>query len=769
MDSWKVRLIVLAVAGGVALVAPGAPAQTDDPAIDPVAAGAGAAREGLDEVPLPETPESAADEEDVQREERPVMRGEILVTASKRGEVDAQSLPLSLTAFDSRKLERLEVVDFDDFIVQVPSTNFIDNGGPGRGKEVASIRGLSPVADNTVGVVAQYLDGAPRFGNNYRPFDIGEISVLRGPQGTLWGSQAIGGLISYRSSRPDLARVSASVETELYATGSSDGFSSRTAAFVSVPLAEGILGLRVAAQHIDEKGYVDNIATGEEDVNDVRETAWRVSMLYQPSDKVSITTIYHGSDLSADAPSYFQPELGTYTTDAPFSRLPADQEYALVNLLVDADLGWATLGYSGAYFDLENTYSDAERGFFGFIPVARTDTILEQQSWTHELRLASKAGGRLNWLVGLFHDDLQEVDLTESYEVQDPTSATPPALGDGMLVFYLGGPENLLERAVFGEVSYDFTDRWQLLVGGRLFDWEVENFQDTVFLGTGFGQETGTVGNDDSFYKIQLTGRLHERVLAYAARSEGFRIGGFNPFVGPDWNSSLEFLRFDPDRLVNYEIGVKSSLLEDRMQLNAAVYRMDWEDVQSVVFDEIGVFAFTANASDLEAEGFEIEITTQDLFGRGVYAAGSYTYNDNEFTRDARIYDDVRLLIEKGDKLRRTPRNSWSLDLGYDFAISSRMVGFARANYWHKDETTTEGFNRQDGNVPIPAQDVVNASFGVLSGPWELKAIVNNLTNSDPYLQVFPGGAVGAPDSDRAVRVSSIRPRAIRLQLTYRY
>jgi hypothetical protein len=196
---------------------------------------------------------------------------------------------------------------------------------------------------------------------------------------------------------------------------------------------------------------------------------------------------------------------------------------------------------------------------------------------------------------------------------------------------------------------------------------------------------------------------------------------------------------------------------------------MDWQDVQTVVFDSIGVFAFTANASDLEAEGFEVEVATQDLLAPGFYAAASFTYNDNEFTDDAVVFPGVGSLVSKGEKLRRTPKSTWAVDLGRDFTIGDRIAAYARANYWHKDATTTEGFNRGDGAVPIPAQDILNASAGAYFGNWEIKLALDNLTDERPFLQVFPGAstATGLPDAERAVRVSTLRPRTIMLKASY--
>ena len=152
---------------------------------------------------------------------------------------------------------------------------------------------------------------------------------------------------------------------------------------------------------------------------------------------------------------------------------------------------------------------------------------------------------------------------------------------------------------------------------------------------------------------------------------------------------------------------------------------------------------------NLEAEGFEIEMASQDLLAPGVYASASFTYNDNEFTEDAVVFPGVGSLVSKGEKLRRTPKNTWALDIGRDF--------------------TTEGFNRGDGAVPIPAQDILNASMGGYIGKWEVKLSIDNLTNETPFLQVFPGAstATGTPEAERAVRVSTLRPRTFLLQASY--
>lgn len=686
---------------------------------------------------------------------------EVVVTANKRGAALAQDLPETLTAFNADKIDQLRAVGLDDLILQTPGANFINSGGPGRGYKVASIRGLSPVGDNTTGVVAQYLDGAPHFVPNYYLFDVGEVSVLRGPQGTLWGSQAIGGLVSIRSNRPDTSQISGELRSDTYGTAESHGLSQRFAGTVNLPLIEDKLGLRLAAQSIDERGYIDNAVTGARDMNGVRDYAVRASLLYRPSDRVELTFIYQGDRLKTGAPNYFDLTREGLQTSSPFSSSPGRLDADLFNLLGDVDLGWATLSYAGSHFSMDNRYLTYRRGVFGLAPVARETVTDHQSAWTHELRLASKGESRLGWVVGLYYDKLDDDNLISTIEVKEPGNSKSPAFFEGFPLSALGGPNNTTDKAIFGELTYDVTDKLQVLVGGRYFQWEVENRQQTTYFGSNLAKVTGTVSGDKAFYKIQVNYRPTEDITLYALRSEGFRPGGFNPFVGPTLNIPERFVSFEPDTLINYEAGAKTSWLDRRLHVNAAVYFMDWRRIQTVVFNSTGNFAFTTNGPDLEAKGGELEVTAQDVGLEGLYMSAAYSYTTNEFASDAAIFPGVRALIHKGDKLRRTIPGAWSLDVGYDFTLMQDYDAFVRANYWHKDATTTKSYDSNDGNIRVPAQDVFNVQAGVSRDGVTVRLYVNNLTNERPLQQIFPN----ANNPAQPAIASTIRPRTIGLEL----
>ena len=676
----------------------------------------------------------------------------IYVTVDKRRSTNVNDLAMSVTAFNEYKMDRLNIVDFDDLIVHVPSTNFIDNGGPGRGSEVASIRGLSRVSDSTAPIVAQYLDGAPRFGNSYRLFDIGEVSVLRGPQGTLWGGQSLGGIVSFKSNRPDLENLGGNAEIDLYNTKGDDGLSYRIKGVVNLPLAEDKLAIRVAGQHIDESGFINNIATNDKGVNTVKDTSFRASVLFKPNENIDITAIYHRNDLESNASSFFEIGLpGRQTTDA-ISSQPADQRYDLLNMIIDVDLDTVALSYNGSYFNADNTFVLFDN-FYGLAD-GYTGVRKDQKSWTHEFRVASKSDGQLNWVGGFYYDNFDETAFDDF--VSQP---------DGDELFLYGGPSKTKEWAFFGEATYEFSNKLEILVGARYYDWQVDDVPTFLFFGSDLSDPAGTAEGNGFLFKGQINYKPNDNTLIYALRSEGFRIGGFNAGVDPSVGLGDEFAQYNPDELTNYEVGFKIQSDDNRVAFNAAAYFMDWANVQSVVSNEAGNFFITANVPDLNAWGLEAQLTATDVMIPGLYTGVTYSYNKNEFQSDASLFDNGIVNIAKGDELRRTPHHTWSFDTSYDFAVGDGIDAFVRANYWHKSSTLTFGFDGGDGNIVVPSQDVVNMSVGVTRGNIEVKLYADNLFNARPLFNVTPSGT----DDTVPARASSIRPFTVGLQLRFKF
>lgn len=680
---------------------------------------------------------------------------EILVTATKRGLINAQDLNLAITAFDSQKLEKLNAVDFDELMVQVPSTNFISNGGPGRGHEVASIRGLSRVSDSTIPVVATYLDGSPRYGANYRMYDVGTVFVLRGPQGTLWGNQSLGGVISFNSNRPDLTDMRAMAQSDIYSSDGDGGMSYRLNGMFNMPIMTDKLALRVAVQTIDETGYVDNITTGVDDINDVEETSWRASLLWQPTDSASVTMVYHDNDLHADAPTFFSLDYPGYISERPSEVNPVDEDWNLFNLIVDIGFDWADFNYTGSWYDLTRVMASNDIWYTGEASLNASKSTPE--SVTHELRFADTSEGRLGWVAGVYYDDFDALD--QAITINADTDE---------IIAQTGGPRNTKDKAIFGELTYDVTDKFQALIGARYYDWEVTETPYVYYrdFGGDLSGEGGTVGDTGSLFKIQGSYQQNDNASWYGLISQGFRIGGFNPGLGgtTGWDPD-KYARYDPDELTNYEVGYKSVWKDNQVFFNAAAYFMEWDNVISVVANETGSYWINANVPDLEAWGVEFETGMRDLFWEGFFASMTYSYQKNEFQSSALLFPGSPTNILKGDELRRTPRNSWSFNLSYDWTIGSSVDAYVRGNYWHKDKTNSNGFNKYDGDIDIPAQDVINMSAGFYYKGWDTKFYVNNVADERPLLQVF----AAERGSSLATEASSVRPRTFGLILTYRW
>ena len=298
--------------------------------------------------------------------------------------------------------------------------------------------------------------------------------------------------------------------------------------------------------------------------------------------------------------------------------------------------------------------------------------------------------------------------------------------------------------------------------GIRFYEWQVDAIPVFTFFDSDFSNAPGSEKDNDQLYKFQLNYDIKDGSFVYGVVSQGFRTGGFNAGVNPAVGFPDEFSRWSPDHLTNYELGLKTVLSDGRIQFNSAVYIMRWDDVISVVANEAGNFFINANVPDLEASGFETEVVTQDLFGVGFYAAATFSYTENEFKSDAAVFDGAPTNIRQGDELRRTPKNTWSFDLGYDFTLANTDA-YIRANYWHRSSTSTRGFDGGDGDIKVPAHDVVNMSAGMNWQSWALKFYVSNVTNERPLLQIFPSSV----DSTLPAVASSIRPRTVGLAVSF--
>src|SRR5690625_37344 len=353
--------------------------------------------------------------------------GTIIVTANKRSE-ELKDVPMAVSALPGYQLDRENAFSFADYARQVPGLNIISSG---EGQAQLVLRGVTSGGAQSNATVGTYVDGVP-YGSStvyslgsiltpdIDPADLQRIEVLRGPQGTLYGSNTLGGLIKFVTTPPDTRHAAARVKLG-YRSIAGGGAGFDVHAMVNLPVKEDKLGLRVNAYHRDDPGYIDNVATGRSDVNQADVDGARAQLLWTPSDKVSVRLSAMAQNLDSAGlansgvdvdPATLQPIHGDLEqSHAPTTGL-FKLKYRLYALSVNADLDWATLVSASSYSTLRlNMVGDATpaygpalgpvlgvpgAGFSVHQPVAL-------DKYTQELRLQSPEERTLEWRVGVFY------------------------------------------------------------------------------------------------------------------------------------------------------------------------------------------------------------------------------------------------------------------------------------------------------------------------------------------------------------------------------
>jgi outer membrane receptor protein involved in Fe transport len=680
---------------------------------------------------------------------------EVVVTAQKREEL-LRNVPQSVTAITEETLERLQANDFTDYAGHVPGLA-VTGGQPGNSR--VTLRGL-----NTGGVastVGIYVDETP-FGSSTSlvnaaalaldldPYDVTRIEVLRGPQGTLYGANTLGGLIKFVTAAPDptefSGRASGGYETT---EGGDSSWSAR--AMVNVPLGDQA-ALRISGLRRSEGGYVDDPSRGVEDVNGVETSGWRAAFLLNATDDLAIRLSAQSQDIdseNSEAVAYFQSPLEPVAGDtdqfSPFD-VTSDVTYRILNGTIDWDLGWASLISSTSYSELEQFHLEDGTLAFG-LPSFLVESI-PQDKVTQEIRLASNGDGPLEWLLGAFYTS--ENGLLD----QEIFFGTPPGIVTGLTATI---DSEYQETAVFGGVTYHFSDQFDVALGARY----AENEQSMVQGGTAVSNGTEESSDDAFTYSIAPRWRPNDRTMIYARLATGYRPGGPNILGVP----SVIPPTFGPDQTTNYEIGVKVDLIEGLLRLDAAAFHIDWEDIQLLVFD--GAVAGNANGGGAESQGVEWSATLTPSDALTVVWSGAYT--------DAQLTDDTDPIVvggAAGDPLPYAPEWASTLDVTYEwtaFGDNTAHVGGA----WRYVGEQSTGFPGVGGilfgaeQIELPSYNILDLRAGVEFDAFSLDVFARNVTDERAVTQ-FGGFGQTLPDAPNGSAVL-VRPRTIGVSLSARF
>ena len=621
--------------------------------------------------------------------------GEVVVTATRR-EQSIQDIPFNISAISGDALEKANIVDAVDALRTVSGVSLQDRGyrNSGMGSSI-TIRGINvdaatwgdvPLA--AVPTVASYVDNTALYGD-FILKDIQRIEVLRGPQGTLYGSGSLAGNVRYIMRKPDLGGFSGSASVSFGQTDGSGGYNLNPDIMLNIPVSE-TFALRVNAGLIDNDGVVDYphvyvldasgkpvvngdvlTATPEyrsvKDADDVDIKYGRVSVLFAPSDTFSAQLSYQRQedDIGGRRQVTSGPDLvnGGEYGDYDFGAIqlePAERDVELAALEMEMDFGFATLTSSTSYYEHTGTgISDnsgvyAHNRWFRFYgssprPMAKAERFYDDSAVTQELRLVSNGDNKVDWTVGLYYTD-QDSDLGQNsylvgympYLNAYPYGCAPPDFG-----WYCIGPytteqdflfrrsQKYEEKAIYGEATINFTDDLRLTLGGRYFDndVDVDAFVNVpiyaLFAPPGTAAESDS--DSDFLFKANMAWDMSDNSMLYATFSQGYRHGGSNavPTTGK-YGESPEFFTFDADTVDNYEIGYKGRA--GRLNYAVDVYYADWKDPQLNTSTSNWGFFGVINGESARTRGFEVELSGQ-LTDNLSYSLG-YTYADAELTAD---------------------------------------------------------------------------------------------------------------------------------------
>lgn len=712
----------------------------------------------------------------------------VVVTAQKREERQ-QDVPVAMTVLNPDQLAEDGQNRLVDYFSSVPGLDLASNSFFG-GSQYVTIRGLSTTWDANP-TVATVIDDVPVGGSqvlsfasitapDLDPSDLARIEVLKGPQGTLYGSDSLGGLIKYVTADPSTSAFSGRAEvTGADIPDGGAGYAARVA--INVPLSE-TFALRLSGFSRRDPGYIDNITTGQNNFNATDVYGGHLSVLYRPSENFSAKVSALIQNADSDGQSYVNSNgLGIYPQgDLKVTGTPGTskwytrwQFYAatlkakVAGLDITSVTGYSrnTLAnwedYSGyaALGQLANSVVPGSTGY-SQLNYSFTEKISE------ELRVSASVNRWFDWLVGGFYThESSPGNSQHAYAANATTGALTGVIFTGTY-----SPLTLSEHAVFGDLTFHVTDRFDVQMGGRQA-WETMLYE-SQYVGPGvpdffqttsdvFVVPTGRATGSPFTYLVTPKYTFSRDLQVYARVASGYRMGGPNIYSGPIFDVPSSY---KADKTTNYELGVKGDLLEHRVSFDVAAYYIDWKDIQVNANTPIGGQYYTTNGGGAKSEGVELQITTHPLPGLTLGAQGSF--NNAELTQDmpplAIQYGTYGLA---GDRLPYSTRVSGGFNANQDVKLTGDWTGFVGGTINYVGPRPYEfPSGPESPRYWMPGYTQINLHTGIRSQLWLVNLYLNNAADRR--------GVVGIaswpfnPGNTGGWYTSVIQPRAIGLNVS---
>jgi iron complex outermembrane receptor protein len=725
---------------------------------------------------------------------------ELIVTATKRDQA-LIDVPFSVAAQSEQMMRERGVTNIEDLSRTVASFS-VQNLGPGQSQ--VAIRGISagqivrdqPGVKEQVGV---YLDESVISLSLFTPdldlFDLNRIEVLRGPQGTLFGSGSLSGTVRYITNQPKLDKFESTLEGTVSGVQGGE-IGGDLKGVVNMPLSP-TAALRVTAYGSQFPGFIDAIQPGgsvDKDVNDGWRAGIRASLLFKPTDDLSITPrlIYQKTDVDGfNRVDIFNILANEFTTTRPRYRLGGTKqftqlqekfkdEFFLADLNIQYDMGDLRFTSISSYTDRDVlVLRDATAltasitgGSIGLSPaVYNIDAPLADtthvKSFTQELRLASNNDGPLQWVVGGFYshidrDYAQDLFVQGFSAISGIPSASDVAPTDHL--YYSTVPYKQKQLAVFGEATYSVTDRFNITAGLRYADYK-EN-RTLTFDGI-FADKTiavpGKTKADSLAPRLIAAFKATDDITLNAQVSKGFRLGGINDPLNRPLCTPADFATFNAlstpsfknESVWNYEGGLKARLGGGRGSLTLAGFYADIKNLQATIDAGSCSSRIIANVPSAKSAGFDAEFAyniTDDFD-----LAATASYNNAKLTsslKDA-AGNPIQGLAD-GNRLPTVPKFQTSFSVGYKHEVASGLEGFSNLTWQYVGKRYTQ-ISDQENNprltqlfptigattvtalsfpLSLPSYDIVNFRIGVRGDTWEVAGFINNLGDERAWLAI---------------------------------
>ncbi|MCH2191187.1 MAG: TonB-dependent receptor [Gammaproteobacteria bacterium] len=726
---------------------------------------------------------------------------ELIVTATRR-ETSLQDVPYNISAIGGGQIEAQKIQDSAELLRSTPGVIAADRGVRNAStKNDIRVRGLNvdgaargDLAASSAATAATYINDTPLFANILLR-DLERVEVLRGPQGTLYGSGALGGAVRYITKKPVLGEFEGFVAADASGTDGSGGTNWSGDLVVNLPLGDRV-ALRAAVSHLDYAGIIDyenvymldandapavpgdinsNDAVYQlvEDADAAEVDMIRLSALAEISDNTDVTlTFIDQSDkaggrraTSEGFQTGFGGTYGEYSSGS-VQLEPSAADIQMLSAEVNVDLGFATLTSSTSSYDVngygisENTGFYAQRNWLADLyynsprPLARAYRDFEDEAFIQEVRLVSNDDSKLNWIVGAYYQD------QDKYIGQTSTLAgyrnwaeqALPFLTEGIGYdendndFIFNDNTNIKEKAIFGELGININERLNLTGGVRWFDNNVKSdaevqlpFYDGLssFAPT---RSVAEIDEDDVLFKGNLSYYLSDDNMVYLTISEGYRRGGAAsvPTTG-NFAEDPAWVSYGSDSVMNYQVGIKGST--DTLRYTASAYYVDWTDPQINTATTNWGFFTVANGDSAETKGVEISVDGQ--LGDAINYQFGYAYVDAKLTSDF-FAPSGGLIASQGNRLPGIPKHMVNVAVDYTMEISNgyefvaRLDGYAQSNTMNYINNDSQALG-----ATHPSFSLWNSSFSISRDRYTFSLFVKNMFNEEAVSAEYSEGYMG--------------------------